>query len=573
MIKESSDGWSANARLLVCAAALFVAACEAGPTGQAAAPVESTATAGLSAPVQAAPSRPQGVYSIARVTPVIPAGSDIGWFSRGGGSPRDVGAFVGSAAIDGLSGAFSGDRPLALELQIRQFRPVTQTDASLGGGTHRVQSRFVLRDDVTGAELASSNQNMDLLAIGGVAGEIARNAGRTPEVRLTERIAAVASAWAAGLTCDDLKCPQPTIVAAQAPTPAPTLAPKSTPVPAAKPTPAPEPEATPVAAVAAVGAAVAAPFVAVREAIESLSEPEKGTEEVAEQPAPAPESAPAPEPEVASVEEGEGTTGGFFNSLFGDNDRVGEEETVAAVAPTEPASAPEPVPTPQTAPAPAPETAAAEAAEAASAEEGDSTVGGFFNSLFGDSERSGGEETAAATPTEPAPKPVPTPQPAPAPAAQPELAPAPKPAAAPTPASAPVADPAPAQQAGSPFFRSPASEPAVLPQTALLGRQQRANDPLRRQQGDVVLEIANLPSYWDGDATTGGVWVALPYAPAYRRAIVTNPSNGRTVEANLFWRDPQAGGGSTLLSSEAAAALGVAPGQVTNLGVKVIAAD
>jgi hypothetical protein len=112
-----------------------------------------------------------------------------------------------------------------------------------------------------------------------------------------------------------------------------------------------------------------------------------------------------------------------------------------------------------------------------------------------------------------------------------------------------------------------------LPQTALLGRQQRANDPLRRQQGDVVLEIANLPSYWDGDATTGGVWVALPFAPAYRRAIVTNPANGRTVEANLFWRDPQAGGGLTLLSSEAANALGVAPGQVTNLGVKVIAAD
>ena len=67
--------------------------------------------------------------------------------------------------------------------------------------------------------------------------------------------------------------------------------------------------------------------------------------------------------------------------------------------------------------------------------------------------------------------------------------------------------------------------------------------------------------------------MAFPNAPAYSRAIVTNPANGRTIEANLFWRDPQAGGGSTLLSSEAANALGVAPGQVTNLGVKVIAAD
>jgi len=73
--------------------------------------------------------------------------------------------------IDGLSGAFTGDKPLALELEIRQFRPVTRTDAALGGGTHRVQTRFVLRDDVTGAELAASNQNMDLLAIGGVAGD------------------------------------------------------------------------------------------------------------------------------------------------------------------------------------------------------------------------------------------------------------------------------------------------------------------------------------------------------------------------------------------------------------------
>lgn len=162
MIKESSDGWGARPRLMVCAAALFVAACEAGPTSQTNAPAASTApaaapkadTAPASAPVQVAPARPQQVYSIARVTPMIPSGSDIGWFTRGGGSPRDVGAFVGSAVIDGLSGEFSGGKPLALELKIEQFRPVTQTDASLGGGTHRVQTRFVLRDDATGAELA-----------------------------------------------------------------------------------------------------------------------------------------------------------------------------------------------------------------------------------------------------------------------------------------------------------------------------------------------------------------------------------------------------------------------------------
>ncbi len=545
MIKKTSDGWGARARLLVCAAALFVAACEAGPTGQSTTPAQTASTAPAAdaspAPVQAAPSRPQDVYAIARVTPVIPSGSDIGWFSRGGGSPRDVGAFVGGAVIDGLSGVFSGDKALALELEIRQFRPVTKTDAALAGGTHRVQTRFVLRDDVTGAELATSNQNMDLLAIGGVAGEIARNAGRTPEVRLNERIAAVASIWAAGLTCDDLECPQSVaVVAAPAPEPAVAVAPEPAPnpapepaaEPAAEPAPTPEP-ATESAPAAAVGAAVAAPFIAVKEAIESLSEPKETTEEAAEPSAPAPEPEPAPtlepapeptpEPttaEAATDEAGEGTVGGFFNSLFGDSDRSGEEETAATAAPAEPAPAPEPSPAPAAAPEPEPTSA-----------------------------------------------PAPAPEPKPAQAAQPEAEPTP----APTPT--PAAEPAPAQQAGSPFFRSPASEPAVLPQTALLGRQQRANDPLRRQQGDAVLEIANLPSYWDGDATTGGVWVALPYAPAYRRAIVTNPENGRTVEANLFWRDPQSGGGSTLLSSEAATALGVAPGQVTNLGVKVIAAD
>ena len=73
------------------------------------------------------------------------------------------------------------------------------------------------------------------------------------------------------------------------------------------------------------------------------------------------------------------------------------------------------------------------------------------------------------------------------------------------------------------------------------------------------------------DAVSPGLAATLP--PVRQRLVRTNPANGRTVEANLFWRDPQAGGGSTLISSEAAEALGVAPGQVTNLGVKVIAAD
>jgi hypothetical protein len=246
------------------------------------------------------------------------------------------------------------------------------------------------------------------------------------------------------------------------------------------------------------------------------------------------------------------------------------QQVVAVAAVAAPVPAPAVAPAPKLAPEPAPESAPAQSAEAGTGIV--SGITGFFSALFasGDDEQPAEAELAIAA--APAPKPE---QPNPVAAVS-----TPTPAVtAPLAKPAPVAEPAPVLQAAvapaadGQFFKSPSARPLESPQTALLRPKARAADPRRRRIGDVVLEVANLPAYWDGDATTGGVWVALPYIPSYRKAIVTNPVTGQSVQANLFWRDPQSGGSSTLLSSAAAAALGVAPGKVANLGVKIVAVE
>lgn len=78
---------------------------------------------------------------------------------------------------------------------------------------------------------------------------------------------------------------------------------------------------------------------------------------------------------------------------------------------------------------------------------------------------------------------------------------------------------------------------------------------------DAVFRISDLPSEWDGAETVGGLWVALPYLPAYRRVLLTDPATGRAVVAKLFWRDDAPGADEAVLSSAAAAALGVSAGQ------------
>lgn len=550
-------------------ALVALTACERAPGAGPGAAGSSSAQVASRAPQPVAPT-PQTTYRVARVAPVIREGADLGWFRPGEGSPREVGAFVGSAVIDGVKEIFTGDRPVSLEVDVRQFRPAMDLGFETSDDVHRVKLDFVFADQATGEELARvENLFMDLIALTGSSAMIARNAGRTPEVRLSERIAQITAAWARDASCADFSCPRSTAVAAVSPAPSPK---PSTPVPAA---PAPLVEAPAPEAPAPVAETPAAP----------------APEAVAAAPAPTP--APSPAPAADADEAAEEEPDSLFAAL-GAILKAGapkEEAPAAAAAAPAPTPTPEPAPVAPPAPAPIPETETAEAAPApeapapvseTSAAEGEEDTGidALFTRLFGDDETEAEEATAAAetpapTPT-PAPAPTVTPAPEPIPAPETEVAVAAPVAPEPAPSQTvvpPTAAETPPPEAGSPFFRSPAGEAPTLPQQALLGRSQRRNDPLRQRPGDVVLEVSNLPAFWDGDETTGGVWVALPYVPAFRRAIVTNPANGRTVEANLFWRDPQAGGGSTLLSSAAAQALGVSPGQVTSLGVKVVAAD
>lgn len=73
-----------------------------------------------------------------------------------------------------------------------------------------------------------------------------------------------------------------------------------------------------------------------------------------------------------------------------------------------------------------------------------------------------------------------------------------------------------------------------------------------------AFRISNLPAEWDGAPTAGGLWVALPYLPAFERVLIRNPETGEAVVARLFWRDGAAR--EAMLSSAAAEALGLAPG-------------
>lgn len=88
--------------------------------------------------------------------------------------------------------------------------------------------------------------------------------------------------------------------------------------------------------------------------------------------------------------------------------------------------------------------------------------------------------------------------------------------------------------------------------------------------GGPVFRIADLPAEWDGAETAGGIWVALPYLPAYRRVMITDPETGRSVVARLYWRDSTANGDEAVLSSAAAAALGIRPGSAPRIEATVL---
>lgn len=391
-----------------CAIALMLSGCDYFvPQASVPAPVKTASTA--AAPVA---NDPRSLYRLEKVTPVIIEGAQISWFSGGGGSPREVGAFVGKNVIHGLGSQFTGSTPIEMEVRIRQFLPNVDAVQSEANRRHFVRLDFVLRDQATGSILTTAEGLiLDIVALNGDTAAVALNAGRTPDVRIAERIQLAADYWAAELTCENTVCSdRPVVVATSTP-------------------------ATPIA---------------------EVEEPKAEEENVLENV----EAYLKPEP------------------------------AVTATTPQPAALTPEPA-------APAEPQQPLDVAKV-------------------EAEGDGANQDAK-------------------------------------------------------FYPAP-SEPTVQPETDLL-RKRPVADPVNPSIDGVVLEIANLAAVWDGEETTGGAWIAMPYIPAYRRAVITNPVNGRTIEANLFWRDPNSGGGSTLLSSEAAAALGVQPGDIAKLGVKILAVE
>jgi len=68
---------------------------------------------------------------------------------------------------------------------------------------------------------------------------------------------------------------------------------------------------------------------------------------------------------------------------------------------------------------------------------------------------------------------------------------------------------------------------------------------------------------WDGRRTLQGIWVAHPTATTARRVRIVNTDNGAMVDGALFRRDGSYSGSPLLLSSDAARALEMSPGEPT----------
>lgn len=73
---------------------------------------------------------------------------------------------------------------------------------------------------------------------------------------------------------------------------------------------------------------------------------------------------------------------------------------------------------------------------------------------------------------------------------------------------------------------------------------------------------------WNGGVTLPGLWVAHPMATTARRVRLTNQQTGQQADAALLRRDPGAPGPSIAVSSEAARAIGLRPGQATPVTIE-----
>ena len=75
------------------------------------------------------------------------------------------------------------------------------------------------------------------------------------------------------------------------------------------------------------------------------------------------------------------------------------------------------------------------------------------------------------------------------------------------------------------------------------------------------------PGLWDGRPSLGGVWIAHPEATDPERVMIRNQQSGETVVGALFRRERENPGPRFQISSEAANALGILPGQPTTVSV------
>ena len=75
------------------------------------------------------------------------------------------------------------------------------------------------------------------------------------------------------------------------------------------------------------------------------------------------------------------------------------------------------------------------------------------------------------------------------------------------------------------------------------------------------------PGLWDGRPSLGGVWIAHPEATNPERVMIRNQQTGETVVGALFRRERENPGPRFQISSEAANALNILPGQPTTVRV------
>lgn len=256
------------------------------------------------------------------------------------------------------------------------------------------------------------------------------------------------------------------------------------------------------------------------ELLSPVPAPRAVPEPVAAVPA-APVVAPEPVPEPAPAVVERSPVGGIGPAVVSD-------PVVIAAAPV-PDAVPDPVP----------------------AAEPEAEVPTLLEELFGE------PETAAVEVPEPAPLPVaapdPVPVPEPASPALAEVVPEPVPApAAPEPEPEVIA----AVDPGAAVSETPAT-PRVTITAPAEGGPTLAN----------ARWVGFSPAVYGGGETEGGLWIAGPFDRDQREGWITDTATGSTTRVTFIWRDPASGGPQATLSQEAAAALGLVPGQVANVAV------